>query len=537
MSKTELFARKQPGGMFAVVNEGMTTGDIWFVDSGSANGKDAAGYGQNPDAPFLTLDYADSACTANNGDRIYVMAGHAESFAALAGFSLSHAGVEVIGLGQGADRPTFTFTATDAVCTITGASITLKNVVLVSAIDSIVAPLTVSGADCLLERVEWRDTTNIEFISGLITTAAADRLTIRDCFYNGYLAGNACTSAFWIVGANGLTIEDCRFFGLASTAFVDFETTLCDKVLVRRCTFYNAGTALTRNVVATIAACKWVVADCYDVEGGYMFEGGSGIALAAASYTSVTLANDAITAAKIAADAIGAAEIANGAIDAATFAADAIDAAAIATGAIVAATFAAGAVDAAAIATNAIDADALAADAVAEIADGIADEALAGHLTANTVGNAMACVEKCCEKSDGAVLLGDDPIFTIAGGPIEILEIVGIVTTVIGGGETNVKLELDTTSPAATVELNAGAVDIDSDAAGTSYRSINTTGIFTPVTAGFVLEANSFATNPTTYFAPAGTIQFNSDAARDGVIKWYLRYKPLSPNSVVTAAA
>ena len=146
-------------------------------------------------------------------------------------------------------------------------------------------------------------------------------------------------------------------------------------------------------------------------------------------------------------------------------------------------------------------------------------------------------LEMCCEKSDGAVLLGDDPIFTIAGGPVQILEIAGIVTTEIGAGATNVKLQLDTTVPAATVEMNAAAVDINGDVVGTSYRTINVTGVFTPVTAGFVLMANSFATNPTEYFAPAGTIQFNSDAARAGVIRWYLRYKPLSPNSVVTAAA
>lgn len=249
------------------------------------------------------------------------------------------------------------------------------------------------------------------------------------------------------------------------------------------------------------------------------------------------LAADCITNAKIADDAIAAENLATGAITADAFAADAIVAATLATGALTADAFAADAIVAATLATDSITADALAADAVAEVADGVTDEALTGHKTQNTVGAAMSSVEMCCEKSDGAVLLGDDPIFTIAGGPIHILEIAGIVTTNIGAGATNVKLQLDTTTPAATVELNAGTVDIDADAAGTSYRSINTTGIFTPVTAGFVLMGNSFATNPTEYFAPAGTIQFNSDAARDGVIKWYLRYRPLSPNSVVTAAA
>lgn len=97
-----------------------------------------------------------------------------------------------------------------------------------------------------------------------------------------------------------------------------------------------------------------------------------------------------ITAASIAADAITAAKIADGAIDAATFAAGAITATVIADGAIDAATFAAGAITATVIATGAIDADALAADAIAEIADGVWDELLAGHVGAGSAGEALS---------------------------------------------------------------------------------------------------------------------------------------------------
>lgn len=53
-------------------------------------------------------------------------------------------------------------------------------------------------------------------------------------------------------------------------------------------------------------------------------------------------------------------------------------------------TLADGAITAAKIATGAIDADALAADAVAEIADGVWDEPLAGHATAGTAGKKLS---------------------------------------------------------------------------------------------------------------------------------------------------
>lgn len=50
---------------------------------------------------------------------------------------------------------------------------------------------------------------------------------------------------------------------------------------------------------------------------------------------------------------------------------------------------ASGVVTATAVATGAIDADALATDAVAEIADGVWDEAISGHLTGGTTGAAL----------------------------------------------------------------------------------------------------------------------------------------------------
>ncbi|MGH9932601.1 MAG: hypothetical protein ACREA9_25640 [Pyrinomonadaceae bacterium] len=152
------------------------------------------------------------------------------------------------------------------------------------------------------------------------------------------------------------------------------------------------------------------------------------------------------------------------------------------------------------------------------------------------IQDAVLAGPRCCEKSDGALLSGDDNLFDITGGPIKLIEVTGIVTTLIVGA-TNGKLTYTTVAPAATVDMSAGAVALDDDAVGTSYQHINTTGILTPVTAGVVKEANAFATLPTTWLLPIGTMKLNSSAARAGVIKWYLRYVPLSPLSRVAAAA
>jgi hypothetical protein len=119
-------------------------------------------------------------------------------------------------------------------------------------------------------------------------------------------------------------------------------------------------------------------------------------AIAADAITAAKIASGTITSAKFAAGAIDAAAINTAAITAAKFAAGAIDAAAINTGAITSAKFAASAIDATAIASgaitaakfaaNAIDSSALATTAVTEIVDGVWNATLASYVTAGSMG-------------------------------------------------------------------------------------------------------------------------------------------------------
>lgn len=103
----------------------------------------------------------------------------------------------------------------------------------------------------------------------------------------------------------------------------------------------------------------------------------------------IILADDGITAARIADDAFSNEHFATGALTADAFAADALVAATFATGAFTADAFAADALVAATFATDSISADALKADAI----DLILDEALAGHTGANTLGGAIYTIQ------------------------------------------------------------------------------------------------------------------------------------------------
>jgi len=151
-----------------------------------------------------------------------------------------------------------------------------------------------------------------------------------------------------------------------------------------------------------------------------------------------------------------------------------------------------------------------------------------------TLASFESKVVKCVAKTDGAVLNGDDDLFVISGGPVRA-RIVGVVTTVLVG-TSNGDLQIDVTEPAGTVDLNAAPVAINADAAGTVYTNIDSTSVFTPTTAGASIIDN-VAANEATFILPVGTVIFRSSAAQTGVIAWYMTYEPLTPSSVVTAAA
>lgn len=134
-------------------------------------------------------------------------------------------------------------------------------------------------------------------------------------------------------------------------------------------------------------------------------------------------------------------------------------------------------------------------------------------------------------KTDGAVLNGADALFAITGGPIMILEFVGIVTTLIGGA-ANMTIQETTTAPAGTTVFSS-TVAIDDAAVGTSITfTAASPSVLTPTTAGVIPNVPRLG-----WLAPIGSIQALGSAAQDGVIAWYMSYVPLSPDSVVTVAA
>jgi len=141
MTRTALEVRQNPGGLFTIEDQSLTTGARFYVHH---TGTDGVGHGTGPDDPVASLDYAIGLCTASQGDVIYVMPGHAETTTAIA---LDVIGVKIVGLGWGRTRPTLTAsTAASNLLDVTVASCVLQNLRFVGAASGNTALLASSSA-------------------------------------------------------------------------------------------------------------------------------------------------------------------------------------------------------------------------------------------------------------------------------------------------------------------------------------------------------------------------------------------------------
>lgn len=256
MAKAALFSRHQPGGVFTVVEERFTTGDIWWVDSGSATGSDAAGYGRNPDKPFATLDYAIGNCTANNGDTIYVMPGHAENLAADSAVDVDVAGLRIIGIGWGGSRPTFTATAAAGDFKLASSCNHIENLLFLSGIDATTGLLEISGTDNTVYNCEFRDSVD-QATDMLITVDGADRLHIKDCKFIMAAAAGA-NSAIALDGSDDAHIEGCYIYGNFAVGAIDLRTTASARVNIHDCKIWTENAADIAIVDTITGSTGWI---------------------------------------------------------------------------------------------------------------------------------------------------------------------------------------------------------------------------------------------------------------------------------------
>ncbi len=189
----------------------LTTGDIFFVDSGHANASDTTRAGARTE-PFATWDFAIGQTTADNGDVIIIMPGHAETVTAA--ITMDVAGVSVIGLGPGRSMPAITPSGAIDTVTVTAANCHIEHVRLIGQAADSTASLNIAGDDCsVFDCVIEQGATPLVGV----TIAGADRFHFKGCLLKGTAAGPDVGINLETGDSTDWIVEDCVFNYIQST--------------------------------------------------------------------------------------------------------------------------------------------------------------------------------------------------------------------------------------------------------------------------------------------------------------------------------
>jgi hypothetical protein len=120
-------------------------------------------------------------------------------------------------------------------------------------------------------------------------------------------------------------------------------------------------------------------------------------------------------------------------------------------------------------------------------------------------------------------------LFTVSGGRVAILGIVGEVTTIIQTTANATKIVSNPTT-GTDVDLCA-TLDITADEVGCLY---GITGTFATALVGANAGATLMCATPVV--VPPGTIDLNCAGSATGAVKWSLYYVPLAAGATVVAA-
>ena len=287
---TKLFARKQSGGMFAVINkEDFPTGDIWWVGSAVTAASDTAGFGRNPEAPLATWEYAVETA-ASAGDTIFILPGHTETVGATgaAAILFADAGVKSIGLGGRTLRPQILIDGfADTFMSITAADVVLENIAFSSGHADVAKGFNVAAAGAEFRGCQFLENTTAEnFLICILTTAAADDLLIDNCTFDGVTQATECIE---LVGANNrTTITNNKINGLFSVSAISNTTAPCLGIDIsdnRIANHTTAGNDLAGAIDLNGNATGWICdnriylgddTDCLTaIDGGYCARGGN----------------------------------------------------------------------------------------------------------------------------------------------------------------------------------------------------------------------------------------------------------------------
>ena len=215
-----------------------TTGNVYYVDS--TTGSDG-NLGTDPKAPKATLDNTLASVTANKGDVVLLMPNHAENIADATTFLVDKAGTSIIGLGQGRNRPTFTFTNTAGSVELDAADCRISNIIFLASVSAVVIGMNVDAHDITIDNCEWNcDATGDDFVT-MLDIDAFDRITVAN---NKFIAEDTAGSdeAIRIDACDDVTIVGNVIYGDFTDGAIIGEGAAGKNLQLLDNTIYNSDT-------------------------------------------------------------------------------------------------------------------------------------------------------------------------------------------------------------------------------------------------------------------------------------------------------
>jgi len=221
----------------------MHPGEVFHVNNSGVLSKGSLNASNSNDgsflAPFSTVAYALTQCTANRGDIIVLGAGHSEDSDGAAGIALNVAGTAIVGLGQGSLRPKLTFSETDSTITVTAANMSFSNLQFEAAKAEVVTGLDVS---------------------------AVDGLSFDNCYFTeGAAAGtfNFVDVVDLATGADNFSMANCKFFGADTNNDAQIKGVAHDRFYLDNCIFFNVvAPTTTGNIQISGNVTNMEIKDC-----------------------------------------------------------------------------------------------------------------------------------------------------------------------------------------------------------------------------------------------------------------------------------
>jgi hypothetical protein len=215
--------------------------------------------------PFATLDYAIGRCTANQGDKIFVAAGHVETITSATALVLDIAGIEIIGLGTKENRPVYTFTtATAASVVISANDIYISNLVFKGNIASQVTILDCNAKRTVIDNCYFTEgtaqpLTHIDINGG--GANACDGIKIINCTFNAPTA-NATAAIELGEVADSVIIDNCSIWGDFSDAGIHNPTgKILTNLTIINSTISNNQTG--DHAIELVSACTGIAQNLY----------------------------------------------------------------------------------------------------------------------------------------------------------------------------------------------------------------------------------------------------------------------------------